>query len=113
MGFEPEVKSAFDKLAQWHSSSFGENIQFDVGITWDGDLKEGLALAPRQGRDSSTGGRNGTASMRGFTSTSCGPECPVSGPERNWCKNSVTSRGGRMSGSAWRPSSIRTGRHLI
>ena len=30
MGFEPEVKSAFDELAQWHPSSFGKNAQFDV-----------------------------------------------------------------------------------
>ena len=47
MGFEPEVKSAFDKLAQRHPSSFGKNAKSDVGITGDGDLKEGLALAPR------------------------------------------------------------------
>jgi hypothetical protein len=30
MGFEPEVKSAFDQLAQRHPSSFGKNAQFDV-----------------------------------------------------------------------------------
>ena len=47
MGFEPEVKGAFDELAQRHPSSFGKNAQFDVGITGDSDLKEGLALAPR------------------------------------------------------------------
>jgi len=47
MGFEPEVKSAFDELAQRNPSSFGKNAQFDVGITGNSDLKEGLALAPR------------------------------------------------------------------
>ena len=47
MGFEPEVKSAFNELAQRHPSSFGKNAQFDVGITGDSDLKEGLALDPR------------------------------------------------------------------
>jgi hypothetical protein len=47
MGFEPEVKSAFNELAQRHPSSFGKNAQFDVGITGDSDLKEGLALRPR------------------------------------------------------------------
>jgi hypothetical protein len=30
MGFEPEVKGAFDELAQRHPSSFGKNAQFDV-----------------------------------------------------------------------------------
>jgi hypothetical protein len=47
MGFEPEIKSAFDELAQRHPSSFRKNAQFDMGITGDGNLKEGLTLAPR------------------------------------------------------------------
>ena len=48
MGFEPEVKSAFDELARRYPSSFGKNAQFDVGITGDGMI-ERLKSAPLAG----------------------------------------------------------------
>ena len=47
-------------------------------------------------------GRNGTASMKRFTSTSCGPECRRSGSARNSRESSAISPGGRMSASASR-----------
>jgi hypothetical protein len=42
-------------------------------------------------RDLSIGGPSGTASMRGFTSTSCGPECRRCGRAKNSRKSSGTA----------------------